>query len=516
MVPQPGRGCPGRWPRAPPLVPPVAAGADAGAPPDTDRGVTWRSPGLRESAYGKRVRFQISRVMDTIEQRLTTDVEWAQAVVDLGEVIRHEALDGGRPVNLVRIGMVIDALSRYLVDGGAMVYGVVARELLSESALTSKERMVLSRWADDGLIEVTAEVGDRVPEVAHLSGLPVLTFRPFDSEMTGRYPWLAEGSGRVLRLTVRHGAVHLSPLDETTVEEEAAPARAVGRAAVPRPDGEGSDAASTAGGEAAASTGGGRSAQSTADGQPTGATVDGSAPATSRASAGPALPWPAEVLLGRSAARVSRTLVTRDRFTRAEPAGTVARRRWRCPGMDCPAFGEHRRGGQPVPRLRDGVAVCPRHGEPVVDVGPRPAAFPLSLVVNDLPRRRLMVRAGAPLRVGRGNDDPEVVAVAEWLHKAAASWVSPVHVRFEAEDNLLTVFDESANGTTVWHRKGPDDPGTARVLHRDSAVLGDWDSVELYTGIELMRGDRRLSVVVGRDEPASVLRDAPTAAYRHV
>jgi hypothetical protein len=32
------------------------------------------------------VRFQVSSVMDAIEQRLTTDVTAAQAVVDLGEI----------------------------------------------------------------------------------------------------------------------------------------------------------------------------------------------------------------------------------------------------------------------------------------------------------------------------------------------------------------------------------------------------------------------------------------------
>ena len=472
------------------------------------------------NAYGKRVRFQISRVMDTIEQRLTTDVEWAQAVVDLGDVIRHDALDGGRPVNLVRVGMVVDALSRYLVDGGAMLYGVVSRDLLSESALTSKERMVLSRWADEGLIEVTQEVGDRVPEVAHLSGLPVVTLRPFPAELAGRFPWLADGSGRVLRLTVRHGVTHLSPLDGGTVEDEpGSSAPVTGRASVPRPGDNGSGA-----GTADRASSGSAASGSTASA--TGGAGDGSAPRASGAeggasdapapAAGPALPWPAEGLLGRGAARISRAVVTRHRFMRAEPAGTLARRRWRCPGMECPAFGEHRRGGQPVPRLRGGVPVCPRHGEPLTDIGPRAAAFALSLVVDDLPRRRLMVRAGAPLRVGRGSDDPEVVAVGEWLYKGAANWVSPVHVRFEAEDGLLTVFDESANGTTVWQRKGPEDPGTARVLRRESVVLGDWDSVELYTGIELTHGDRRISVVLGRDEPSSVLWDAPTAAYRHV
>lgn len=471
------------------------------------------------NAYGKRVRFQISRVMDTIEQRLTTDVEWAQAVVDLGDVIRHDALDGGRPVNLIRVGMVVDALSRYLVDGGAMLYGVVSRDLLSESALTSKERMVLSRWADEGLIEATAEVGDRVPEVAHLTGLPVVTLRPFPADLTGRFPWLADGSGRVLRLTVRQGVTYLSPLTESTVEDQPAPpATVTGRASLPRPGGKAAGDEG-AGDEAVVDKGAGdKSAgdEVAGAGQATTAADGGAGASGGSAPAGPALPWPAEVLLGRGAARISRTVVTRHRFMRAEPVGTAARRRWRCPGMECPAFGEHRRGGQPVPRLRGGVPVCPRHGEPLTDIGPRAAAYPLSLVVNDLPRRRLMVRAGAPLRVGRGNDDPEVVAVAEWLHKAASTWVSPVHARFEAEDGLLTVFDESANGTTVWQRKGPDDPGTARVLRRESAVLGDWDSVELYTGIELTRADRRISVVLGRDEPASVLRDAPTAAYRHV
>lgn len=256
--------------------------------------------------------------MDTIEQRLTTDVEWAQAVVDLGDVIRHAELDGGRPVNLVRIGMVIDALSRYLVDGGAMLYGVIDRTMLSESALTAKERMVLSRWADDGLIEATPEVGDRVPEVADLSGLPVLTLRPFTGHVTTRFPWLADGSGRVLHVTVRAGVAHLSPLHEKTVDGEA-PATVVGRAKVPR--------------------------QRTADHedaeQPESKDGEGS-----QTTQQPALPWPAEVLLGRTAARITRTVVTRHRFMRAEPTETVAKRQWRCPEEDCALFGERRSTGQ--------------------------------------------------------------------------------------------------------------------------------------------------------------------------
>jgi len=179
---------------------------------------------------------------------------------------------------------------------------------------------------------------------------------------------------------------------------------------------------------------------------------------------------------------------------------------------------EMRRGIEAVPgELRDdGVPVCPRHGEPVSEVGPRPKAYPVSIVVDDLPRRRIVVREGKPVEVGRAEEDPRVVSVAPWLHEAAASWISPVHVRLEVRDGDLVVTDLSENGTVVWQRTAPDDRGATRNLRRAAHRLGEWDTVELYTGIELARGDRRLVTVLGRDEPGSVLVDAPTAAHHQV
>ncbi|HEY8452360.1 MAG TPA: FHA domain-containing protein [Natronosporangium sp.] len=428
------------------------------------------------------MRFQTSAVMDAIERRLTTDVVAAQAVVDIGAVARCVELDGGRPVNLVRIGMVLDALSRYLVDEGAMLYGVAERALLSDQALTSKERMVLGRWLDDGVIEVTSEVADRPAEIADLTGIPLIVLRP-DPAVAKRYPWLTDGSGRALRLVPRGGVASLRPLlaDEDVDSGDAAgpggATRVVASAKVP-----------TSG------SGDGESVE---------------------------LPLPAEVLTGRPAARMSRVRVSGSRFHRGEPAGGAAGRlvtmSWRCDGYDCPAFGERRQVGQPVPRLRDdGVPVCPRHGEPVSEVGPRPKAYPVSIVVDDLPRRRIVVREGEPVEVGRAEEDPRVVSVAPWLHEAAASWISPVHVRLEVRDGDLVVTDLSENGTVVWQRTAPDDRGATRNLRRAAHRLGEWDTVELYTGIELARGDRRLVTVLGRDEPGSVLVDAPTAAHHQV
>src|SRR5262245_17559129 len=169
--------------------------------------------------------------MDTIEQRLTTDVTLAQAVVDLSEVARFVALDGGRPINLLRIGMVVDALGRYLIDAGAMLYPVIGREMLSESALTSKERMVLGRWADDGIIEVTPVVSDRPAEVADFTGIPLIAVQD-PREFAGRFPWLSDSPERVLRLVPRTGSAALTPSGVDVAISASVPAVVVGKASL--------------------------------------------------------------------------------------------------------------------------------------------------------------------------------------------------------------------------------------------------------------------------------------------
>src|SRR5262249_24982963 len=127
------------------------------------------------------VRFEVTRALDTVERRLSTDPLRTGAVVDLGEAVRLVDLDGGRPANLLRVGLVVDALSRHLGDGGVSLYPVATRSLLSDTDLTSNERMVIRRWSDDGLVEVVpTEVPAlaRVCEVAALIGQPVITRAP--------------------------------------------------------------------------------------------------------------------------------------------------------------------------------------------------------------------------------------------------------------------------------------------------------------------------------------------------
>lgn len=156
------------------------------------------------------MRFEVSRVHDAIEQRLSTDPAIARAVLDLAEVVRYVDLDEGRPANLLRLGMVIDALSRQLAEEKVAVYAVVPRGLLSDADLTANERMVIRRWADDGLVEVLADPADRILEVADLLGLPVLSRHRFDG-FVGRYPWLTGQAGRLLAPLPGLGGAVLAP-----------------------------------------------------------------------------------------------------------------------------------------------------------------------------------------------------------------------------------------------------------------------------------------------------------------
>jgi hypothetical protein len=142
------------------------------------------------------VRFEVSKVLDAIEARLTTDPALARAVVDLSEVVRYADLDGGRPASMLRLGLVIDALGRHVSEENVPVYAVTPRGLLSDADLTSNERMVVRRWADDGKVEVVPQLDDRVYEVAELLGLPVLT-RSRGEQFRAVRPWVGE-PGRLL------------------------------------------------------------------------------------------------------------------------------------------------------------------------------------------------------------------------------------------------------------------------------------------------------------------------------
>jgi hypothetical protein len=128
--------------------------------------------------HNGRVRFEVSKVLDAIERRLSIDPALAAGVVDLTEITRLGDLDGGRPANLLRLGLVVDALGQRLGDSSASIYVVADRAVMSDTELTSNERMVIRRWSDDGLIEVLpagTPVVPRVREISALTGIAMIT-----------------------------------------------------------------------------------------------------------------------------------------------------------------------------------------------------------------------------------------------------------------------------------------------------------------------------------------------------
>ncbi|WP_344169047.1 FHA domain-containing protein [Pilimelia columellifera] len=366
------------------------------------------------------MRFEVSKVLDAIEKRLSTDPALARGVVDLAEVVRYADLDGGRPATLLRLGLVVDALSRRLAEENVVVYVVVDRALLSDADLTSNERMVIRRWADDGLVEVLPGAGDRTLEVADLTGLPVISRRPYDDQRERR-PWLGE-PGRLLCPGYGPGNATIEP---------AVPGG-------PQP--------------------------------PSRATVRGQ-----------------EVLA----------------------------RLWRCPEPGCAAFGPSRAGrpgGQPPPRLRDGVPVCPRHDEKLLAAGPRPAAEVLVARVDGTVRQRFVVSSDQPVVVGRAPDGldqgPGVLMLGPWLAEEARRWISRSHVVLEILGDDLVARDVSTNGTVV--RVGGSRAESDRLmLTRDQVrLLGDDDVIELYPGVQVARAGQWSSGGVAN--PSSVMADAPT------
>ncbi len=155
------------------------------------------------------MRFETSRALDAIEQRLTTDPLSAGAVVDLTEAARSVDIDGGRPAALLRLGQFVDALSRQLGDAGIGLYAVAERGAMSDTDFTSNERMVLRRWSDDGLIEMLpagAAPSARILEISALTGLPAISRTPVQNSAGPLYLAKSSSGGMALTLAPTSGS----------------------------------------------------------------------------------------------------------------------------------------------------------------------------------------------------------------------------------------------------------------------------------------------------------------------
>ena len=163
-------------------------------------------------------------------------------------------------------------------------------------------------------------------------------------------------------------------------------------------------------------------------------------------------------------------------------------------------------------RLVKGLPSCPRHEKALKDAGARPAEYPIAVVIDDVVRRRFPVTASKPVHIGRSAD----VALELWLHEAAARWIAERHLTLEIIDSGLVVTGVGENGTVVWRRRSAGEPGESlRLYEGQRFALSRHDTLELYTGVELVPGNRRVvGGPVSAQDVRSVLADAPTVALR--
>jgi hypothetical protein len=200
---------------------------------------------------------------------------------------------------------------------------------------------------------------------------------------------------------------------------------------------------------------------------------------------------------------------------------------WRCPESNCTTFGTGADAdsmfadmrtftnpvAQPPPSVRAGAPTCPRHGEKLKDIGPRPAVEVLSVRIDGVIRKRFVVSTGEPVVVGRAPEGGNGVMLGQWLSEDARKWISRGHVQFALrDDGTLTVQDVSTNGSGIRPAGSGDDDDRIALGRSESRPLAPTDVVELYAGVNVGRSN--MWATGGLAQPASVMGEAPTMALR--
>ncbi|MGW5352673.1 FHA domain-containing protein [Streptomyces sp. NPDC004031] len=168
----------------------------------------------------------------------------------------------------------------------------------------------------------------------------------------------------------------------------------------------------------------------------------------------------------------------------------VLSREWRCPEPGCPLFGSADRPGTALPRRRKDRVLCPTHGLPLTDTGPRRPRAQVKVVMDGTVRGRFMVTEGDPVTVGRAPAGGGV-ALGAWIDDAAVDSVSRSHVVLTYDGRTLSVLDErSANGTRV-RRRLPGNDTQEPLPHGVVRALRRGESVVLHERLELLPSGRQ-------------------------
>ncbi|GII90843.1 FHA domain-containing protein [Sinosporangium siamense] len=126
----------------------------------------------------------------SIDRHLTLDVNSADFIVDMANVVRNDGLLTMRRADLSRLVALVNGLKQFTRDETVKIYAVCDRSVLRDGNLTADERAMLTSWFENGLIEVLRTADDRVLELRNVSSLPVISDDNF-GDYHRTYPWLS-------------------------------------------------------------------------------------------------------------------------------------------------------------------------------------------------------------------------------------------------------------------------------------------------------------------------------------
>jgi len=152
---------------------------------------------------------------------LTNDLNGADALLDMSNVLRNRQLGGRGPADLIRLERVGEALANLYGAAKIAMFGVADRSLLTRSDLflDRGQRRTLQDWEKSGLILVADKADVPLLLAAHETGLPIITGDRFVGHRR-EFPWLDGSDDAVLEPQAsRHGEVSLRHLTLTRRDE---------------------------------------------------------------------------------------------------------------------------------------------------------------------------------------------------------------------------------------------------------------------------------------------------------
>lgn len=142
---------------------------------------------------------------------LTSDLNEADALLDISNIVRDDRLGGRGPADLIRMERVGEALASLYGAARAAMLAVADDSLISRNDLflLPRQRRTVRGWAESGLVLTAGKADVPLLRIAEETGLPIITRDRFTGHRR-EFPWLNGSDDAVLEpRTDRHGEVSL-------------------------------------------------------------------------------------------------------------------------------------------------------------------------------------------------------------------------------------------------------------------------------------------------------------------